>query len=101
LAATGRAATGKAADLSGDGEPAPPRRQRRQAGGDGAAHEGGGRLMKRNWFTGRERGIGHLHLRFLLCADLDSSCKSRLALLSKKGNCNITCAGRRRCFMNI
>ena len=54
------------------------------------AKESGGRQMKRNWFTAREGGIGHLSLRFHVCADSDSSCHSRLELLSMKENCQIT-----------
>jgi hypothetical protein len=52
--------------------------------------------MKRSWFTRREGGIGHLSLRFHVRADSDSSCHSRLELLSIKENCKITvtCAGR-------
>ena len=64
-AATGRVATGRAewaADLSGDGE------------------------------LRREGLIGHLSLRCHLCADLDSSCQSRLAILLMKENCKITCS---------
>ncbi len=63
------------------------------ATGSGAAQEGSRRHMKRNCFTVREGRIGHLSLRFHLCADLDSSCQSRLALLSMIENCEITCAG--------
>ena len=67
------------------------------------AKEGGRLQMKRNWFTGRESGIGHLSLRFHLCSDSDSSCHSLLELLSMKENCQITviCAGRRRCCTSM
>jgi hypothetical protein len=52
--------------------------------------------MERDWLTEREGGIGHLSLRFHLCAD--SGCHILLALLSMKKNCQTTCAGRRWCF---
>ncbi len=59
--------------------------------------------MKRNWFTVREGRIGHLSLKLHLCEDSDSSCHSRLELLSMKENCQITvtCVGRRQCCTNM